>query len=328
MVVCSWDVGITHLAYCILEKNNHKKIPYKIHEWVNINLMCDDDMRNLKCKEHTKNGKICDKRAKYYVESILSKNDKSEYYGYCELHKENAEKYIDENECIINASIFELTKLQNHPCCHIIKSKGSEKTCDKSSKYECLTLDGKIIKYFCKSHYEIYYKSLMLQYALTIMKKSKIKKKPIKDIQVNLINILDSKKYLLKVDEVIIENQPSLKNPTMKSIASTLFNYFVIRGIVDKNITGSKIQHIQYICPSNKLKINNDNTVQVLSKSDDGKKYKLTKDLGIKYCQQLLKHDDEHLNYLNSFKKKDDLSDAFLQGVYYIDHYKKKNKLI
>jgi glycosyltransferase involved in cell wall biosynthesis len=53
---------------------------------------------------------------------------------------------------------------------------------------------------------------------------------------------------------------------------------------------------------------------------DDGKSYKLTKALGIKYCLELTKHMKDWTTHFNSHKKKDDLADAFLQGLYFYNN--------
>ena len=55
---------------------------------------------------------------------------------------------------------------------------------------------------------------------------------------------------------------------------------------------------------------------------DISDKYKKTKYLGIKYCDHMI-HENEYISeelrdlFRNS-KKQDDLSDAYLQGMYYI----------
>ena len=74
------------------------------------------------------------------------------------------------------------------------------------------------------------------------------------------------------------------------------------------------------MCPSNKLKLADDGDTQKLVKlkGDEAKTYKLTKALGIKYCKEMIKIYPEWLDKINSFKKQDDLADAFLQGMYYI----------
>src|ERR1700747_2102835 len=104
-----------------------------------------------------------------------------------------------------------------------------------------------------------------------------------------------------------------MKNPKMKAMASMLFNYFLIRGVVDK-VYNSKIELVKFICPSNKLKVNEQNTLEVFKKGDSKKKYKMTKELGKVYTKKLLKFYPEKIKYLEGFKKQDDLCDSFLQG--------------
>ena len=63
---------------------------------------------------------------------------------------------------------------------------------------------------------------------------------------------------LLNVDIVIIENQPSLKNPQMKSIQMILYSYFLILGKVigdENNNNNGYISTIDFCSASNKLKI-------------------------------------------------------------------------
>ena len=125
----------------------------------------------------------------------------------------------------------------------------------------------------------------------------------------------------MNVDEVLIENQPSLRNPTMKTISSLLYSYFVMRGIIDKDTTKSKLNLIKFVSPSNKLKIDKDTTNTIIGddekKDDNSKKvYKLTKNLGVKYCTALI--NDEDKKTLDKYKKKDDMCDSFLQGFQYL----------
>ena len=93
-----------------------------------------------------------------------------------------------------------------------------------------------------------------------------------------------------------------------------------------KERTKSTISLVRNISPCNKLKLENDNTVSVLSKSSgQTEKYKLTKQLGIQYCKQILElikkkqeedtHEYERLyNIFNERKKQDDLADCMLQA--------------
>ena len=70
--------------------------------------------------------------------------------------------------------------------------------------------------------------------------------------------------------------------------------------------------------PSNKLKLadNGDTKELVKLKGDDSKTYKLTKQLGIKYCNEMISSFPEWVQCFNSHKKKDDMADCFLQGMY------------
>ena len=139
----------------------------------------------------------------------------------------------------------------------------------------------------------------------------------------NLISKLDKNLDLLGVDYVLIENQPSMKNPKMKSVAETLYSWFLIRGLVDKK-NNSSLKKIFYLSPSNKLKINDDNIQAEIKKlKDQGKKYKFTKNTAIVYTRNLLKDDSDWLAHLNKHKKKDDLCDSYLQGVYFINNVNK-----
>ncbi len=83
-----------------------------------------------------------------------------------------------------------------------------------------------------------------------------------------LIEKLNNIPELLIVDEVLIENQPVIKNPTMKSVMIMLHTYFVSKGLsVDKHIT-STIKSIHMICPANKLKTSSAANEQIKNAKD------------------------------------------------------------
>ena len=67
----------------------------------------------------------------------------------------------------------------------------------------------------------------------------------------SLFEQLDDKKKTSfnEIDYVLIENQPCLKNPKMKSIQMMLYSYFIMRGLID--------------CNMNKTIIENDNTIDI-----------------------------------------------------------------
>ena len=210
--------------------------------------------------------------------------------------------------------------------------------------------------------------------------------KEIKIVDWNIVNLVDSEKMkkdrnllfeniprklhelpqLLNVDAVVIENQPSLKNPQMKSIQMILYSYFLILGKVIGNSEHSKsyIENIDFCSASNKLKVydgpkivlpekksrtkkkneeivdnkievtidleNNDNKnieiIPIIQEKEDEKKTKSSsvkyadkKRLAIEHALYYLKKDQPtYFDFFNNHKKKDDLADSFLQGLYYL----------
>ena len=125
------------------------------------------------------------------------------------------------------------------------------------------------------------------------------------------------------ITEVLLENQPVLKNPVMKSIQMILFSFFNY----EKIILGREIKNIKLMNASNKLKLGknlkeineSDNIVNIKSKYIKNKKLAI---LYTKYFlkNRLIKSDyNEYKHLFNEHKKKDDLADAFLQGLYHIE---------
>jgi Zn ribbon nucleic-acid-binding protein len=111
-----------------------------------------------------------------------------------------------------------------------------------------------------------------------------------------------------KIDYVIIENQIGPLAIRMKTIQGMIVQYFIMSGL--------NVEHIEFISASNKLK---DCDVK------DKEKYSDRKKLGIAKCLGILIQDfrfNEHTAYFNSHKKKDDLSDSFLQGMWFINNKK------
>ena len=122
---------------------------------------------------------------------------------------------------------------------------------------------------------------------------------------------------LLDVDVVLLENQPCLKNPTMKTIQIIIYTYFVINGLHKEN---SPISKILFISAKNKLSFYDGPPIECNLKS----KYSQTKYLGKEYTKYYLKDNQEKLDFFNSHKKKDDLSDSYLQGMSYFECELKK----
>lgn len=113
--------------------------------------------------------------------------------------------------------------------------------------------------------------------------------------------------------EVIFESQPKI-NPKMKNFSMLLFNYFVIRYIVEKPAHLQKIKEIRFVSSKNKLRVYDGPYIPCQLKSQ----YSRNKFFGKEYCKYIIRHNPTQLKFFNNFKKKDDLADSFLQGSYYL----------
>jgi hypothetical protein len=116
-----------------------------------------------------------------------------------------------------------------------------------------------------------------------------------------------------EITHVIIENQISPIANRMKTIQGMVAQYFIMKNpaIV-----------IEFISSSNKLKtVEKDTTEDTDDEktSDDKTTYASRKKKGVAVCLELLKDDKSMTTYLKTHKKKDDLADAFLQGIWYIN---------
>lgn len=136
-------------------------------------------------------------------------------------------------------------------------------------------------------------------------------------LKMNIIRELDARRAQFDVDEVVIENQPTLKNPRMKGVSDTMYAWFLIRMVVD----AQRVRKVCFISPSNKLK---KFCVQgLLEDLNDAEKYKTTKGLSVAYTKQWLGQQPERsewVEHLGRHAKQDDLCDSFLQGKYYLTH--------
>jgi hypothetical protein len=199
-----------------------------------------------------------------------------------------------------------------------------------------------------------------------------IQKKNMTYIFENIPKKLDEIPELLNnIDLVCIENQPTLKNPTMKTIQVILYSYFLIRGKTDNK--EYPVKQISFISATNKLKVyqgpyinpdlytksgklknepkskkvntknqplileflapaeqdnipqsieikeedDNLETENQIQKGGSAVCYGDKKKLAILYTREMIKKDHvEYLEFFEGNKKKDDLSDSYLQGMY------------
>jgi hypothetical protein len=247
-------------------------------------------------------GAQCSEVAKfcvYHTDKIPLFNNLDGGIGYCcTKHKEKMVPVLSE---------FDKKKKQlPHKCCQ----------CDEEACHNLSDTDY----HWCEEHFKKKGASFIKKIKTKKVTVVSCNKQPLQELSEKLYNKLDSEfADFVKVDQVLIENQPSLRNPTMKTLATILYSYFVIRGIVDAVKTKSTIQEVRFVSPSNKLKVNKSNTNKVLKDEKEkecAKIYKMTKKLGEKYCKVLINQTDA--SRLEKVKKKDDMCDAFLQGFQWL----------
>ena len=200
---------------------------------------------------------------------------------------------LDDNKKILDWGIINLDK---NPICQC----GLQKECCKSSTFIVVSDNGET-KYSCTTHTKKYKKKKKMNNDRDIFNLSKI-----------MINELNSKEYFLNHEVICIENQPALKNPVMKTVQMILYSYFMIEGATKD----TPVSEVHMINARNKLKVYKGPEVEC--KFTD--KYKKNKYLSVEYTKNMiLEEDNKFIELFTESKKKDDLADAYLQGIYFIE---------
>ena len=288
--ILSIDVGIKNLAFCLFEKP-HESSYFSIMKWDIINLSQEDEIQKCKCTE--KNGIICNKPAKYTL------NDSY----FCLKHSKKQNYQIPTSE--LRPSFINKQKIQ------------------------------KLIEIADK--YNIHYEKPIKKNDLLFKINEYITNKCFKEItstnasQIDLITIGKNIKNKFnkifpiedKIDYVLIENQISPIANRMKTIQGMIAQYFIMN---------NNTEHIEFVSSINKLKQTSGkpksiDESQTQSQSQDTvtKNYKSRKNQGISKCLEILTTEHcfaNQLSYFNTHKKKDDLSDSFLQGLWFINSKK------
>lgn len=296
MRVLSWDVGIKNLSYCVLTNENNK---IEILDWEVINLL-SDGKPDMMCICHKRDGNVCGKNAKYIL------GNENDSYTFCATHVNQSDNYYTPEK-----NLFKITN-NTKPCTFI---KRNNESCNKKAKYRNDNT------YYCKTHYDKYLRDLENSSVPRKIKKKKVTKEQTLMLKRELINRLDKLSLhfaMLKIDEVIVENQPSKFDNKEKVMASTLIDYFIIRGIIDK-YNGLNLRTVKGISANNKLKIDKKNTALAVNGLSKSKRKRVNKALAKQYTPNLIKDQPECVYFLNLHTKKDDLCDSYLQGRYYLE---------
>lgn len=300
MKLISFDVGIKNMAFCLFHLENQTLV---VQDWGILNLMDDDNAPIFHCncalqkkKKNVEPG-ICGKKAKY------GKN--GDYF--CELHAKKSDSWTIPKRTM---QMVSMKKLCRNDLVAFGKTYNVFVEDAPRTKKDCLAI--------LQTHFQ------------TICFEPIIPKKTRTAGETDLITI--GRNMRVKLDErniqdlthVIIENQISTIATRMKTIQGMLAQYYIM---CDDQ------PQIEFISSSNKLKHLVPSTVPESNVQDNGNHnlgeksqnaYKQHKKDAIIFSKRFLAENpglgqwDEALNT----SKKDDLADAFLQGIWYLKHVK------
>jgi len=283
----SFDVGIKNMAYCIFDIDE-TNTPFSVGDWKIMNMLepeKDAPLEKCSCNlARTSNPKICGKNAKYF------KHDKY----YCLTHAKSSEFILPQNTFLPKS----------------LKKKSLDELIEFAKQYSIQTaIEWKTKKKALES-----LESYFGQHALEVIKKQKRKTAG----DVDLISIGRIMKDLLNqipniadIDTVIIENQISPIANRMKTIQGMLAQYFIITTPQAK---------IEFVSSANKLKqFQKFKLEEPLGNQTAGNDYKQHKLDGVYYTGIILGNNDFLRRWtMDGCKKKDDLADCFLQGIWYL----------
>lgn len=149
----------------------------------------------------------------------------------------------------------------------------------------------------------------------------------------NLQQELDARPWMLHADHVVIEAQCN-PNTTMKVVSHAIQMYFAAKRkpvkVFESEASGAVVrrseiprqQSIHFISPKNKFKVCN------VPEPDGVSGHAKNKKIAVLMAKKLLGQlqDKSMFDYLMSHRKKDDLSDSFLQGLYFLRLIRQKSK--
>ena len=269
MSVLSFDIGIRNLAWCVMEKQTDAS-GVRILGWDNYDLLAGQSA--LTASESVANCASCSSKATYETRGGV----------YCVRH------------CPLDRPAFRDLSgnlLKKLPAAKqlrdILLAKGVQKV--GKSKGDLL-------------------KKLSELYALPILKQ---KKKKAVDTELSILHdsirrfVLKNKELFAKCKTICLENQPVLKNPTMKSVQILLFA--TLRDILQPDPPTLKLVHA-------KMKVAGKTGDEGYAERKAGSEKRVTDYLQANKVEQ----GQRWRNHLASYTKKNDLTDAFCMCLDYL----------
>jgi len=343
--VIGWDIGIKNLSYCIFDSIQHDDNgkeydeyfefgdnKYYLVDWRVINLIPKIDRNENEiilsnrqipntCSYITKNKKGVERQcnSKPKVVGWMSNNNVDISY-YCAKHKKIQSDDLADNMLFSDIS---------NKCCDCVINN-----CTTTAVY--VRRDNPYLGY-CRKHTNELVKSntLIIETDLyKIVKEKKADKNDLTLLSEALYRELLRYPQILDVDCVLFENQPVLKNPTMKSMQIFLYGYYVMNGYMKADKAVSEIHcynankkiEMQYFVSEDDLQ-GIDACVSHLKS-----KYSQTKKKAIALVEYFFSNNYTNLQVnagemtnsaciqvFEDKKKRDDLADSFLMTLHYLE---------
>ena len=331
--IISFDVGIKNMAYCIFQLTDSSCQPFQITDWNVLNLMEKEEpsvfcnCRAIKGKGKGKGKekekgttkkpkkvvvlenflldassninpsipiKLCGKVAKFQKNGIF----------YCEKHAKT------QTEFILPKKQISISQLKKNKIDDLLKISQEYKIILENSEAEKNPLK-KPIKKDILGILENFFKIHCLE-SIVESKKVTAGDTDLIVIGKNMKTLLNLVKDIELVTHVIIENQISPIANRMKTVQGMLAQYFIMKNTDIK---------IDFVSSANKLKGFSKPEDKKETDKTDKQKYKKHKSDGVFYTNQILEKNEwlsKWRSHMMESKKKDDLADCFLQGIWFL----------
>lgn len=337
--ITGWDIGIKNLAYCRLSKvaaagtgssqapTSTKNIihlngsQYQIHNWEVINVVPkvseiqqsnnNEIMLNSRpvvlCSCSTNAGKVCGKKA---AACNVAKNADGNYHGYCATHY----KKLTGSQLVANTVPI---KAGSCNC----RYKRVDGLCDAKAAY--VSASNHYVGY-CKAHGNLLLKGVGLEPPANLIKVVRSKK----TTSLNLTSLAEAlygelgtrTESIMRSNTVLLENQPVLKNPTMKTMQIFLYGYYVLNGVMKRTVdtvhcySASKKLDIIKFLPIDRIRAITDELKTIKGQ------YSRNKRMAVRICEYLIEtasNADEIRAIFADKKKQDDLADSMLMTLHF-----------